>query len=490
MRSGHKCWTAYLVCILCTLGVTEGGWAQARWSAPAIIRGRVVDAAGAALEGVRVRLYRGTYDDSLYSSTLVSVGETVAKADGSFSFGMPAGQYTLQLAPPRDQVARWVAGPVSLRLDPGQDAEVRIEARGGGLCEILLAEDASSRPVAQARVSIRERANLSNETSVTSDAAGVARIRLLPGEYEIESVQCEGYAYDGQTRVVTIEEDHTRSVALILSPTLRGVVRDLEGRPVAGARVRIVGAGRAEAASDAQGRFEIAWDRRYQFQNALSFVLVAQHELRNLATTVAIGRNATWLDVRLQACPPLGGRLTDPSGQGIVGAGAYVTLRVPNWGDTPLSEEIAVTGADGRFQIRAVPPVGQCTLHSQAQAYGSKDTDVPVKTANGLSFDVGTLTLPPANLSVTGWALDVSGNPLADATVYGWGEGQPLKLSAQTDAQGRFTLAGVCPGQVNLRVDAHAGDGRRLRGQVLADAGATGVVIISREPYIRVSRER
>jgi hypothetical protein len=440
-----------------------------------------VDTAGAALEGVRVRLYRGTYEDSIYSATLVLIGETAARADGSFSFSVPAGQYTLQLATPRDQLARWVAEPESLRLGPGQEVEARIEARSGGLCEIVISEDAGNKPVAQARASIRERTSLFNGMTVTSDASGVARIRLLPGEYEIESVLCEGYAYDGPSQAVTIEEGETRRIAFLLTPTVRGVVRDPQGRPVAGARVRIVGAGREEATSDQQGRFEIGWDRRYQFRNALSFCLVAQHEPRNLATTMAIGRDTTWLDVKLQACPPLAGRLTDPSGQGIAGAGAYVTLRVPNWGDTPLSEEITVTGADGRFRIRAVPPVGQCILHSNAQAYGSKDTDVPVKTAGGLSFDVGTLTLPPANLFVTGWVLDVSGNPVADATVYGWGEGQPLRLSAQTDAQGRFTLARVCPGKVNLRVDASPGGERRLQGQVLADAGATGVVIISRD---------
>jgi len=475
---------ASMAALLLVLGATERGWAQTT------VRGRVVDTAGAAVAGARVRLYRGNYEDSFYSSTLVLAGETVAKADGSFSFSAPPGQYTLQLATPRDQVAPWVAEPVALRVDPGESAETRIVVRRGGLWEIAVGEAGSNRALAQARVSIQEPAGLSNVMSVTSDADGVARIRLLPGEYEIRSVVCEGYAYDGQRRTVTIADGETRRVALLLTPNVRGVVRDPEGLPVAGARVRIVGAGREEATSDEQGRFEIVWDRRYQFREAPTFYLVARHEPRNLVTTMVIGGEVTWLDVRLQACPALAGRLTNPQGQGIAGAWTYVTLTVPNWGDTPLSEEVTAAGADGRFQIRAVPPTGLCTLHSDAHSYGSKDTAVPVGTAKGLSLDVGTLTLPPANLSVSGRVVDSRGNPVANALVYGWGEGQPIKLNAETDAQGRFTLDRVCAGQVNLRIDADLGDGRYLQIRTLANAGATGLEIRSREPYSRLSQER
>ena len=187
------------------------------------------------LRRARVRLYRGNYEDNFYSSTLVLAGEAVAKADGSFSFNVPPGQYTLQLATPRDQVAQWVAEPVALRLDPGEIAEARIVVRSGGLWEIGVAEAGSNKPLAQARVNIREPAGFSNVMSITCDADGVARIRLLPGEYEIQSVQCEGYAYDGQRRTVTIEDGDTRRVGLLLTPNVCGVVRDAEGRPVAGA---------------------------------------------------------------------------------------------------------------------------------------------------------------------------------------------------------------------------------------------------------------
>ena len=490
MGRGNRNWIGGLVLVLLALGVTEQGWAQARSSTLGIVQGRVVDTAGAAIKAVRVRLYRGSSEDVFLSYPLVSAGETMAKADGSFSLSVPPGQYTLQLATPRDGVAQWVAEPVSLRLVPGQPVEGRIVARSGGLCEIAISEAASNKPLAQARVNIREPAGLSNVLSVTSDADGVARIRLLPGEYEIQNVLCEGYAYDGQRRAVTIEDGETRRIALILTPNVRGVVRDPEGLPVAGAQIRIVGAGREEATSDEQGRFEIVWDRRYQFQDALTFYLVARHEPRNLATTMIIGREATWLDVKLQACPALAGRLTDPQGQGIAGGWTYVTLTVPNWGDTPLSEEATAAGVDGRFQIRAVPPTGLCTLHSDAQAYGSKDTALPVKTTDGLSFDVGALTLPPANLSVSGRVLDSRGNPVANAMISGWGEGQPNKLNAETDAQGRFTLDRVCPGQVNLRIDANLPDGKRLRVQTLVNAGATGLQITSRDAYGRISQGR
>jgi hypothetical protein len=86
--------------------------------------------------------------------------------------------------------------------------------------------------------------------------------------------------------------------------------------------------------------------------------------------------------------------------------------------------------------------------------------------------------------------VDSRGNPVANALVYGWGEGQPIKLNAETDAQGRFTLDRVCAGQVNLRIDADLGDGRYLQIRTLANAGATGLEIRSREPYSRLSQER
>jgi hypothetical protein len=45
-------------------------------------------------------------------------------------------------------------------------------------------------------------------------------------------------------------------------------------------------------------------------------------------------------------------------------------------------------------------------------------------------------------------------------------------------------------GQVNLRIDADLGDGKRLQIQTLVNAGAMGLEIRPREPYSTVSQGR
>jgi protocatechuate 3,4-dioxygenase beta subunit len=476
---GSPIWCWVIISIL--LGAANSGRAGARWSIQATLRGKVVDAGGAPVEGVMVRLYRdrAAYGDTPASERMVSAGEAATPTDGSFSFSVTAGDYTLQSAPSGDALSPRVAEPVSVRLAAGQVADISIEVRQSGLLEVTVVNAASNRALPQARAQIRSQAG-EPQMSAASDADGGVRMPLLPGTYEIGDVRRNGYTYEGPHRPLVIEEGRTTRLTMVLTPNVHGVVRDPRGLPVSGARVRMVGAGREDAISDGEGRFDIAWDRQCQFRDAASYSLVIQHEQRNLAATLEIGRHTGALDVRLHACPVLTGRLVDAGGRGIAGAGAYVTLNVPNWGDTPLSEEVAETDAGGRFEIRAVPPTGQCTLHTWADAYGSRDMTVPVKTAEGLSFDVGTLTLPPANLSIAGRARDAWGNPMARAMVFGWGAGQPVKINTQTDAEGLFTLAGVCPGKVNLRVDANLGGGRHLRAQTLAEAGDTNLLIGSR----------
>jgi len=259
-------------------------------------------------------------------------------------------------------------------------------------------------------------------------------------------------------------------VVLGLTSDLRGIVRDPYGTPVAGARIQIVGAGREEAISDGQGRFTIAWERRLQFRAATEFYLVARHEPRNLAAAVTVGRGTPAVEVRLQPGVTLTGQVVDLVNRPIAHAWAYATWNVPNWGDTPLAEEQIETDSSGRFELTAVPPGILCTIHACADGYGSKDQQAGVQAGAQRVLDVGLLSLSSATLSVSGHVRDGQGNPVADAAVYGWGQGQPIKLRTQTDGAGRFTLAGVCPGQVNLRIDSDLGNGRHTWTRARAGA--------------------
>lgn len=364
---------------------------------------------------------------------------------------------------------------VLLAVAPGGRADVAAEVRPDGLLGIVVTDAARGTPIGKAGVDLRRLDGVPYGGAV-SDANGVAWVHLTPGQYKVLDVACEEYTYEGPRQDVTVAQGLTERVVLALTPNVHGVVRDAGGTPIVRASVKVIGAGREEVTSDGQGRYDIAWDRRGQLRETPAFCLVARHERRNLGVVTEIGRDTSLLDVRLEPCAPLTGRIVDPDGRGIAGAWVYVTLSVANWGQTPLCDEQVRTDSNGRFEIRAVPPGRRYTIHAYARGYGGQDAVADVKTAAAL--DVGSVTLPRASLSVTGRVLDPQGNPLARAKVRGWGAGQPISLDAQTDAAGRFRLAGVCAGRVGLRVDSEWVRGVPLSTIVSADGGATNVEIV------------
>jgi uncharacterized GH25 family protein len=87
-----------------------------------------------------------------------------------------------------------------------------------------------------------------------------------------------------------------------------------------------------------------------------------------------------------------------------------------------------------------------------------------------------------ANLSVSGQVVDAQGNAVPNASIEasGYGDGQPSRRGTEADAQGNFTLDGVCAGQVNIRADVDH-DGKRLSARIVTDGGATGIKIVVRE---------
>ena len=411
-------------------------------------------------------------------------------ADGTFSLlALAADRYTLCLAPAEEGPADWVAAPMAVTLGVGDAVTgLRIEVGKGGLVEIAVTDAGRGRPLEKARVGARllpkERVGVRLRASeelfaAVSNVQGVAYIRLRPGTYQVSGVSREGYSPAGFWKTVVVEDSGTVQAALTFEPNVRGVVRDPQGSPVVGAQVKIVAGGRAEVTSDGQGRFEIAWEGTNQLHRKPAFWLVARHEQRNLAALVEIGKEANSLDVTLAPSVALTGRIVDSNGRGLRAAWVYVTLDVPDWGDTPLREEHIQADDSGRFEIPALAAGGRYAIHASANAYGSKAVVVEVGAAASRSLDLGAIALPAANLSVSGRVVDLRSRPVAHAMIQGYGQGQPVRLTAQTDAEGKFTLAGVCAGRIDLGVDPY-GKGKRLWAQVSAPRDAVGVEVVAR----------
>jgi protocatechuate 3,4-dioxygenase beta subunit len=453
--------------------------------AEAKIAGAVVEqGTGQPIAGVKLALTGGKDGPAETRESATS------NAEGTFSlFALTAGPYILSLASTADGPTQWVAPPIAVMLRTGEAVTgLRIEVSRGGLVEIAVTDAGSGRPLAQARVGARlllktwggVHPRASEELfAAVSDVQGVAHLRLRSGTYQVVGVSCDGYSPAGFGGTVVVAEGGTAQAALTFVPNVRGVVRDPQGSPVAGAQVKIVPGGRAEVTSDDQGQFEIAWEGANQPYRKPAFRLVARHEQRNLAAIVEIGKEANLLEVKLAPCVALTGRIVDPNGRGLGRAWVYVTLDVPDWGDTPLREEHTQADDNGKFEIPALAAGGRYAIHASADAHGSKAVAVEVGAAASRSLDLGAIALPAANLLVSGRIVDLRSRPVAGATVYGYGQGQPARLTAQTDAEGKFTLAGVCAGRIDLRVDP-SGRGQRLWAQVSAPGDAVGVEVVAR----------
>jgi len=434
------------------------------------IEGRVIEKeTGRAIPGIKLITFQGERQPFSGQEPVTS-GE-----DGAFTItALCEGKQMVKAVPQGEGIAEWIAPPVEVEVEAGKTLTgVKVELSRGGLLELFVTELDDNAPISGATVSIKN--TVSNEQfRDVSDEEGKVRKRLAPGEYQVAYVHKQDYPNERRAETFTIEDGKTSRVEVQLKgyPKVSGTVRDENGLPVAGARMKVCPWGQGETTSDSEGRFEMRRDAPNRAPSVVPYV-VARHFERNLAATVEIGEDQEVVDVNMTAGVTCAGKVVDVDGKPIENAKVYLTFWSSGYGSSMAHQE-NTTDAEGHYEIKAVPQHHKYSVNAGADGFGQDYVHISTEDVEDNHFEVESIALAPANLSISGIVVDSEGKPVDNVRISGQGRGQPFRRT-QTDRDGRFTLENVCAGK--MRITASSTGTQRLSGNIETVGGATDVRI-------------
>ncbi|MEW6250330.1 MAG: carboxypeptidase-like regulatory domain-containing protein [Planctomycetota bacterium] len=309
--------------------------------------------------------------------------------------------------------------------------------------------------------------------------AGAVKVRIveLPPEYTLPR------DFDWNFRLDAQHDAEWPDLELTPAVKLSGVVVDESGHPVAGADV--VPARPYEQHSqmsletlqtDADGRFTVAQ-------------LDPEEPLPLRARTLAAATDGAVVIVPSELTSPVElvvsaassfhvrGRVVDRMHQPVAGVAVEIwwlcplkNLAIPDRPRAPHGFAISSllqrlhTGPDGRFESEALWPGDNYKVRTADHGAARAESRM-VQGEAGETVDAGTLVLQRANRTIAGRVVDSAGRPVPGAHVVNSGDA-PQPVRADTDAEGRFQLAGlfdgpayVCVGKEGFRFT-----GRRVPG--------------------------
>jgi len=245
-------------------------------------------------------------------------------------------------------------------------------------------------------------------------------------------VRAEGFGLDElQNRIEAVTKEQRTAVCLAKDPQRAA----LAGEPV------IVHPLGTKYQTDAEGKFTV---RYVSPADPRGLYVHVRHTDPDLIGVGWLPQRGGDLKVVLAPAVSMRGHVADPNGKPI--AGAQVAA-------LPMSSQYVLTDAAGAFDI----------------AWSSMINNRP-RVA-----EAGRIVLRRPILTLSGTVVDVNDRPVSGIKVGSGGVDQP-ECTAETDAQGRFTLRGLCRGGVEVWAKRN----RFLYGTVRAEAGRAEVKVVAR----------
>ena len=338
--------------------------------------------------------------------------------------------------------------------------------------------DADDKPVASANVSLFGEGQPSGNARTDPDGrfhfdhVCEGSIQLSAnGRNSFGNVSAEG----GDTNVVLRLGQNVSYAPGSKAHKLNGTVTDAEGKPAAGAQVAVFPEFQFNdsrwSKTATNGAFSLSWSLQpWQTQQGGGALLVARDPVRNLAATAELTEDMTNLDVKLQPALTVAGVVRNADDSPLAGAQVNVQLKTGNmYGQ--LDQKNATADAQGRYEIKCLPPEGSYLVIASANGHGQSQQPVQGDSETN-RVELSPFVLKVADRLLAGQVRDENDKPVSGANVNLNGKDQ-LSGNMATDNKGQFHFK-VCEGQVRLFANSPRGGGF---AQASADAGDTNVVL-------------
>jgi len=432
------------------------------------IEGLVVDkSTGRPVRGVQITAAQGEMHP------FQGLHPIASQEDGTFAFdSLAPGKYTVSLASGRRVSSPWSAQPVEVDVRAGGTArDVKVELVPLVAVEVLVTDSIDNVPIAGANIGLYD-VSSSRDYWANTNAEGIASFRLPPGEYSVKNLFHSDFPTQHNLATFKVQGGETIRVPVKAQGAnkVAGVVRDDQGRPVSGARIKVCPSNSSIVVSDENGRYVARWQTPRGNRTVASFVAV-RHPERNLAGFAEVPEGSSNVDVKLAEGVIFSGRVVDEGGRPVEGAAVRLSFWSGGTGVT-INEKTA-TDDQGRYEIPAAPRDCEFTTCASKEGYGEKFSERLFSSPTaGNRMEVEPLILKLADRSVSGVVVDEEGRPAGGASVSCYGPDQPWR-HVKADDQGRFKVEGVCAGPVEISVDI-----RGLGGHVRTQADAEDVRVV------------